>query len=162
MNTVEQNRKDFTAFIRKQLRKCGIEVNLRASRKYLDGDYGMFVEPEDGWVVGELAVAGGMSKDKFFHTLAHEYVHFLQWFADDPLYRASRDDARDYYALEKVTEESALEILQQWGLIPDSGWTRVRESSETYVCSVFVRGPSVRVSRKPLSGKRLGKSVKKR
>lgn len=159
MNTVERNRKDFTAFVRKQLNKCGIKLNLRASKKHLDGDYGMFVEPETGWE-GELSVAGGMSRDKFFHTLAHEYVHFLQWFADDPLYRASRDDARDYYALEKVTEESALEILDQWGLIPESGWSRVRESSEKYVCSVFVRGPSVRVSRKPLPYKGI-KNVKK-
>jgi len=133
-------------------------LNLRASKKHLDGDYGMFCEPDIG---GELCVAAGMSKDKFFHTLAHEYVHFLQWFSDDPLYRASRDDARDYYALEKVTEESAIEILDQWGLIPDSGWDRVKESSEKYVCSVFVRGPSVRVSRKPLSDKEI-KKLKKR
>ena len=158
MNTVDQNRKDFLAFIRKQLTKCGVKLNLRASKKHLDGDYGMFCEPDNG---GELCVAAGMSKDKFFHTLAHEYVHFLQWFSDDPLYRASRDDARDYYALEKVTEESAIEILDQWGLIPDSGWDRVKESSEKYVCSVFVRGPSVRVSRKPLSDKEI-KKLKKR
>ena len=157
MNTVEQNRKDFVAFVRKQLNKCGIKLNLRASKKHLDGDYGMFCEPDHG---AELCVASGMSRDKFFHTLAHEYVHFLQWCADDPLYRASRDDARDYYALEKVTEESALEILHQWGLIPESGWSRVRESSEKYVCSVFVRGPSVRVSRKPLPYKGI-KNVKK-
>ena len=35
MNTVEQNRKDFIAFVRKQLNKCGIKLNLRTSKKHL-------------------------------------------------------------------------------------------------------------------------------
>ena len=86
----------------------GMDLNLRASKKHLDGDYGMFVEPNHVLAWGTLC-RRGMSRDKFFHTLAHEYVHFLQWFADDPLYRASRDDARDYYASKRSPKRSALE-----------------------------------------------------
>ena len=160
METITQNRKDFVAFVRKQLSKCRVDLNMSASKKSLSGDYGMFVEPNGMCWRGELSVARGLSGDQKYHTLAHEYAHFLQWFGDDPLYRGSRDDARDYHALEAITEETALELLREWGLIPESGWDRVRESSRKYLCSVFVRGAGVRVSRKPLPHKVI-KNLKK-
>ena len=151
MNTVEQNRKDFVAFVRKQLTSVGIKHEPRTSKKHLDGDYGMFVEPNGMCMVRELCVVDSwMSGDQVLsHSRSHEYVHFLQWFGDDPLYRASRDDARDYYEFEAITEEIRSWNCSRNGIsFPNPGWGRVRESSRKYLCSVFVRGAGVRVSRK--------------
>jgi hypothetical protein len=52
-------------------------------------------------------VAGGVSTPEVLHTLAHEYVHFLQWRRKDPIY-----DCTNYQKLEKYTEQEAIKLLR--------------------------------------------------
>ena len=57
-----------------------------------------------------------------FIILAHEFCHLEQWVRDDALWVKwmKRSSRKSTIALEKLTEEEALEMLKKWNLFDDS------------------------------------------
>ena len=68
-----------------------------------------------------LSVAG-KELSEIYHTLAHEFCHLEQWVRDDALWVKwmKRSSRKSTIALEKLTEEEALEMLKKWNLFDDS------------------------------------------
>ena len=100
--------------------------NLKSIRDwdgvFKDGLDGYFTPPgkkSKGWII----IAANRPLPTVLHTLAHEYVHFLQWKAKIKYYNTV-----SYHQLEKRTEARALKLLEQFDLPIDLS-ARARSSS---------------------------------
>ena len=104
------------AFIRSLREKCRAEgvriifknvAKLRdwddRNRKTLDGYFSAPDKKRSGYII----VAAKVPLPQLLHTLAHEYVHFLQWRAKKPSFYTW-----SYLAHEKITEKSAIRLLE--------------------------------------------------
>lgn len=108
------------AFIRVLREKCraeGVRIIFKNVAKLRDWDDrfrksldGYFVPPQNN-KAGYIIVAAKVPLPKLLHTLAHEYVHFLQWRAKKPSFYTW-----SYLAHEKITEKSAIRLLEAQNL----------------------------------------------
>lgn len=105
---------NFVSFIRSDTKQNNTRIRILSQNKSLlcvenkvrDHIYGYF-RPPTTRKRGLIVVAGGVSTSEVLHTLAHEYVHFLQWRRKDPIY-----DCIDYRKLERYTEQEAIKLLR--------------------------------------------------
>lgn len=108
------------AFIRVLREKCraeGVRIILKNVTKLRDWD-DRYRKSLDGYFVpptknksGYIIVAANVPLPQLLHTLAHEYVHFLQWRAKKPSFYTW-----SYLAHEKITEKSAIRLLEAQNL----------------------------------------------
>jgi hypothetical protein len=106
----------FLRTVRSQTRKCNVRLALSPGHEVNGGGercQGYFMEPDHKrGDHGALRVAtGGRRASDWLFTLAHEYVHFLQWQRDDPIWRE-----KDYYTFEMATEKEALDVCRAFKL----------------------------------------------
>jgi len=121
------NPHEFYRWVQSQTRKHNVITRLTRSDivKYKDPDTnekhevcGWFSEPVDD-DPGRIMVAYGHGEIEWLGTMAHEYVHFLQWLAwgektwNDPIWE--HDDM--IIELECQTEKHAALILESAGLL---------------------------------------------
>ena len=105
---------NFVSFIRSDTKQNNTRIRILSQNKSLlciennikDHIYGYF-RPPTTRKCGLIVIAGGVSTPEVLHTLAHEYVHFLQWRRNDPIY-----DCTNYRKLERYTEQEAIKLLR--------------------------------------------------
>jgi len=122
-----KNQDKFIRFVRRKCKQLGVQFTIGKGRTVLfmgEGSDGFFTPP-DKWGPGELKVA--RKCENFILTVAHEYVHMLQWFFEDPIYTDG-----DYYKLEKKTEKDAQKLLKDWN-IPARDRERAARMSKKYL-----------------------------
>jgi Zn-dependent peptidase ImmA (M78 family) len=107
----------FIRSLREECRAAGVRIIFKnvaklrdwddRNRKTLDGYFSSPHKKKPGCIV----VAAKVPLPKLLHTLAHEYVHFLQWRAKKPSFYTW-----SYLAHEKITEKSAIRLLEEQNL----------------------------------------------
>ena len=117
----------FLRHVRSQCRKLQINFRLSNSIGINSGDgdsrlAGIFVPHVhmDGIVVynGRMRIATkNRRQSAWIIDVAHEYVHMLQWFRDDPIYENHFRGDVSYAKLEAATEREALRLLSEWGIV---------------------------------------------
>ena len=117
----------FLRHVRSQCLKLQIDFRLSNSIGINSGDgdarlLGIFVPytPYKGFTVlrGKMRVAiKNRPRSAWIIDVAHEYVHMLQWFRDDPIYEDHFRGDVSYAKLEAATEREALRLLSEWGIV---------------------------------------------
>jgi hypothetical protein len=117
----------FVHHVRGRCEKFRINFSLSLSSDCLclsDGDTtDGFFDPPTRHSPGILCLSvAGKELSEIYHTLAHEFCHLEQWVRDDALWVKwmKRSSRKSTIALEKLTEEEALEMLKKWNLFDDS------------------------------------------
>jgi hypothetical protein len=107
----------FIRSLREECRAAGVRIIFKNVAKLRDWD-DRYRKSLDGYFVtpskthsGYIIVAAKVPLPKLLHTLAHEYVHFLQWRAKKPSFYTW-----SYLAHEKITEKSAIRLLEEQNL----------------------------------------------
>ena len=107
----------FIRLLREECRAAGVRIIFKNVRKLRDWDDryrrtldGYFVHPTKNQS-GYIVVAAKVPTPQLLHTLAHEYVHFLQWRAKKPSFYTW-----SYVAHENLTEKSAIRLLEEHNL----------------------------------------------
>lgn len=121
------NPHEFYKWVQAQTRKHNVKTKLtKGGISYYDYDgkrvfvCGTFTPPEDD-ESGQIITAYGDGEIEWLHTMAHEYVHFLQWVSweeelwDSILYLDEDDEM--YIEFECTTDYHALLILEYAGLL---------------------------------------------
>jgi hypothetical protein len=118
--------------LREECRAAGVRIIFKNVVKLRDWD-DKYKKTLDGYFVypskkhsGYIVVAAKVPVPKLLHTLAHEYVHFLQWRAKKPSFYTW-----SYLAHENITEKSAIRLLEAHNL-PINLRVR-REKSRAYI-----------------------------
>jgi hypothetical protein len=115
----------FLDFVKSQCKKLNVTFRLSHSEGVNNGDgtsrgLGIFIAPLsfDGLSAdGSLRVAiKNRKKTEWIVDVAHEYVHMMQWFRDDPLFEDYQAGSITYAKLEAATEKEAIRILKEWGI----------------------------------------------
>ena len=108
----------FIEEIRRILSKASVKLVLKNSDRVMVDDcpcLGYF-DPPTRTTNGELVVASDNPNDVVISTLAHEYMHFLQWFfGTDEEYDDSVED--NYFMNEHEIEINSLRLLKSCGLL---------------------------------------------
>ena len=93
-----------------------------------DGSEGYFEPPADRRL-GTLAIAIGVPRSRWLHTLAHEYAHMIQWSRDDAVYLKwyKEPSEENYIALETYTEAEAKKLIENFKLPCGDHRKRTRE-----------------------------------
>ena len=120
---------EFLQYVKEQCTKLQVDFRLSDSLSVnvCDSDnpspraIGVFVTPtyESNRLIirGKLRVAiKGRSRSSWIIDLAHEYVHMLQWFRDDPIFSGHFRGEIAYHKLEESTEHEAIRLLKRWGI----------------------------------------------
>ena len=117
----------FVHHVRRRCEKFRINFSLSLTSDCLcisDGDTtDGFFDPPTRHSPGTLCLSvAGKELSEIYHTLAHEFCHLEQWVRDDALWVKwmKRSSRKSTIALEKLTEEEALEMLKKWNLFDDS------------------------------------------
>ena len=117
----------FVHHVRKRCEKFRINFSLSLSSDCLcisDGDAtDGFFDPPTRHSPGTLCLSVvGKELSEIYHTLAHEFCHLEQWVRDDALWVKwmKRSSRKATLALEKLTEEEAIEMLKKWNLFDES------------------------------------------
>ena len=117
----------FVHHVRGRCEKFRINFSLSLTSDCLclsDGDTtDGFFDPPTRHSPGILCLSvAGKELSEIYHTLAHEFCHLEQWVRDDALWVKwmKRSSRKSTIALEKLTEEEALEMLKKWNLFDDS------------------------------------------
>lgn len=117
----------FVHHVRGRCEKFRINFSLSLTSDCLclsDGDTtDGFFDPPSRTSPGTLCLSVmGKELSEIYHTLAHEFCHLEQWVRDDALWVKwiKRSSRKATLALERQTEEEALEMLQKWYLFDDS------------------------------------------
>ena len=117
----------FVHHVRGRCEKFRINFSLSLSSDCLclsDGDTtDGFFDPPTRHSPGILCLSvAGKELSEIYHTLAHEFCHLEQWVRDDALWVKwmKRSSRKSTIALEKLTEEEALEMLKKWNLFNES------------------------------------------
>jgi hypothetical protein len=117
----------FVHHVRGRCEKFRINFSLSLTSDCLclsDGDTtDGFFDPPTRHSPGILCLSvAGKELSEIYHTLAHEFCHLEQWVRDDALWVKwmKRSSRKSTIALEKLTEEEALEMLKKWDLFDDS------------------------------------------
>ena len=107
----------FIRLLREECRAAGVRIIFKNVRKLRDWDDnyrptldGYFVHPTKKQS-GLIVVAAKVPTPQLLHTLAHEYIHFLQWRAKKPSFYSW-----SYVAHENITEKSAIRLLEEHNL----------------------------------------------
>jgi len=107
----------FIGHLRESCREGKTRIILKNLKSIPDWD-GEFVDGLDGYfnppkkkTIGTIVIAANRPLPTVLHTLAHEYVHYLQWKAKIKYYNTV-----SYHQLEKRTEARALKLLEQFNL----------------------------------------------
>jgi hypothetical protein len=103
----------FISQLREECRAADVRIIFKNVAKLRDWDDknkktldGYFVHPTKKHS-GYIIVAAKVPLPKLLHTLAHEYIHFLQWRAKKPSFYSW-----SYIAHENITEKSAIRLLE--------------------------------------------------
>jgi Zn-dependent peptidase ImmA (M78 family) len=98
----------FIDYLRESCREGKTRIILKNLKSIPDWD-GEFVDGLDGYfnppkkkTIGTIVIAANRPLPTVLHTLAHEYVHYLQWKAKNKYYNTV-----SYHQLEKKTEARA-------------------------------------------------------
>ncbi len=117
MKSTDQRVLAFIDRLREECRAAGVRIIFKNVAKLRDWDDnykktldGYFVHPSKKHS-GYIIVAAKVPVPKLLHTLAHEYVHFLQWRAKKPSFYTW-----SYLAHENITEKSAIRLLEAHNL----------------------------------------------
>jgi hypothetical protein len=117
----------FVYHVRRRCEKFRINFSLSLTSDCLclsDGDTtDGFFDPPSRLSPGTLCLSvAGKDLSEIYHTLAHEFCHLEQWVRDDEVWIKwmKRSSRKSTIALEKLTEEEALEMLKKWDLFDDS------------------------------------------
>jgi hypothetical protein len=116
----------FLSHIRSQCKKLQVDFRLSNAEGINSGDgdarlLGIFVPPT--WYDGVVAFNGSLRvaiknrrKSAWIVDVAHEYVHMMQWFRGDPIYKSHFKGDVSYAKLEAATEKEALILLEAWDI----------------------------------------------
>ena len=107
----------FISQLREECRAADVRIIFKNVTKLRDWD-DRYRKSLDGYFVtpskkrsGYIIVAAKVPLPQLLHTLAHEYVHFLQWRAKKPSFYSW-----SYVAHENITEKSAIRLLEDHNL----------------------------------------------
>ena len=124
----------FVHHVRRRCEKFRINFSLSLTSDCLclsDGDTtDGFFDPPSRTTPGTLCLSvAGKDLSEIYHTLAHEFSHLEQWVRDDALWfkLMKRSSRKSTLALERRTEEEALEMLKRWNLYDDSMLDRMNK-----------------------------------
>lgn len=118
--------------MRAYCRSYGIDLVIQPSKSVMDDGeptQGIFRPPIDDVSQGCIVVPGRTHKTILYHTIAHEFVHVLQYIHTPAMIYDRWHYESNYDQLEIKTEQKALEILDIYGICTES----MKENSERYV-----------------------------
>ena len=130
--------KEFLNFIKQDLKAHRVNLSFARTRKVRFAksilSAGFFVEPTQR-KQGCIRVGTGNRKPiNILITLAHEYVHFLQWKHGDSVWTQDNEDlvrGSGYIAIEQRTERDAIRLLKEWS--SPANYNALRSRSRSYI-----------------------------